>query len=103
MGNLAESQPEASATENESALKKLVSDVAAFTRLKESKTGLHRTVYSVELIDQSQKYDNEGSLIAHRSRLHPGTRYLARGLDSCYSTGTCERHQHKRYHYNYHE
>ncbi|GJT00561.1 protein TSS [Tanacetum coccineum] len=55
--NLAESQLEASATENESALKKLLSD-AAFTRLKESKTGLHRMVSLVELIDQSQKYYN---------------------------------------------
>ncbi|XP_022140904.1 probable phosphoinositide phosphatase SAC9 isoform X2 [Momordica charantia] len=27
------------------------------------------------------------SLIARRSRLHPGTRYLARGINSCYSTG----------------
>ncbi|GJS70696.1 reverse transcriptase domain-containing protein [Tanacetum coccineum] len=46
-----------SATENESALKKLLSD-AAFTRLKESETGLHRMVSLVELIDQSQKYYN---------------------------------------------
>ncbi|GKA08211.1 hypothetical protein Tco_0687542 [Tanacetum coccineum] len=41
--DLSESQLEASASENESALKKLVSD-AAFTRLKESETGLHRKV-----------------------------------------------------------
>ncbi|KAG9135943.1 hypothetical protein Leryth_025787 [Lithospermum erythrorhizon] len=27
------------------------------------------------------------ALIARRSRLHPGTRYLARGLNACYSTG----------------
>ncbi|KAL2506192.1 putative phosphoinositide phosphatase SAC9 [Abeliophyllum distichum] len=27
------------------------------------------------------------ALTARRSRLHPGTRYLARGLNSCYSTG----------------
>ncbi|KAK6914467.1 SAC domain [Dillenia turbinata] len=27
------------------------------------------------------------ALIARRSRLHPGTRYLARGLNSCYGTG----------------
>ncbi|XP_057415949.1 probable phosphoinositide phosphatase SAC9 [Lotus japonicus] len=27
------------------------------------------------------------ALIARRSRLHPGTRYLARGINSCYSTG----------------
>ncbi|CAH9117203.1 unnamed protein product [Cuscuta europaea] len=27
------------------------------------------------------------ALIARRSRLHPGTRYIARGLNSCYSTG----------------
>ena len=27
------------------------------------------------------------SLIARRSRLHPGTRYLARGLNSAFSTG----------------
>ncbi|XP_024928266.3 probable phosphoinositide phosphatase SAC9 isoform X2 [Ziziphus jujuba] len=27
------------------------------------------------------------ALIARRSRLHPGTRYLARGLNSCFSTG----------------
>ncbi|CAL1405473.1 unnamed protein product [Linum trigynum] len=27
------------------------------------------------------------SLTARRSRLHPGTRYLARGLNSCFSTG----------------
>lgn len=27
------------------------------------------------------------ALMARRSRLHPGTRYLARGLNSCYSTG----------------
>lgn len=28
------------------------------------------------------------ALTARRSRLHPGTRYLARGLNSCYSTGS---------------
>lgn len=27
------------------------------------------------------------ALIARRSRLHPGTRYLARGINSCHSTG----------------
>nr|XP_043609995.1 probable phosphoinositide phosphatase SAC9 [Erigeron canadensis] len=27
------------------------------------------------------------ALIARRSRLHPGTRYIARGMNSCYSTG----------------
>lgn len=27
------------------------------------------------------------ALTARRSRLHPGTRYLARGLNSCFSTG----------------
>ncbi|OIV93216.1 hypothetical protein TanjilG_27395 [Lupinus angustifolius] len=27
------------------------------------------------------------ALLARRSRLHPGTRYLARGLNSCFSTG----------------
>ncbi|KAI4368285.1 hypothetical protein MLD38_016860 [Melastoma candidum] len=27
------------------------------------------------------------ALIARRSKLHPGTRYLARGINSCYSTG----------------
>ncbi|KAL9254486.1 putative phosphoinositide phosphatase SAC9 [Drosera capensis] len=27
------------------------------------------------------------ALIARRSRLHPGTRYLARGMNSCFSTG----------------
>ncbi|TYJ44804.1 hypothetical protein E1A91_A02G009400v1 [Gossypium mustelinum] len=27
------------------------------------------------------------ALIARRSRLHPGTRYLARGINSCFSTG----------------
>lgn len=27
------------------------------------------------------------ALIARRSRLHPGTRYLARGINACYSTG----------------
>ncbi|XP_071721407.1 probable phosphoinositide phosphatase SAC9 isoform X2 [Rutidosis leptorrhynchoides] len=27
------------------------------------------------------------ALVARRSRLHPGTRYLARGLNACYSTG----------------
>ncbi|XP_027117809.1 probable phosphoinositide phosphatase SAC9 isoform X1 [Coffea arabica] len=27
------------------------------------------------------------ALLARRSRLHPGTRYLARGINSCYSTG----------------
>lgn len=27
------------------------------------------------------------ALTARRSRLHPGTRYLARGINSCYSTG----------------
>ncbi|KAD3069055.1 hypothetical protein R6Q59_016956 [Mikania micrantha] len=58
--DFAESQLEANATENEVALKKLLSD-AAFTRLKESDTGLHRKSLQ-ELIDQSQKYYNEVAL-----------------------------------------
>ncbi|MFS7932088.1 putative clustered mitochondria protein [Helianthus anomalus] len=58
--DFAESQLEANATENEAALKKLLSD-AAFTRLKESDTGLHRKSL-LELIDQSQKYYNEVAL-----------------------------------------
>ncbi|KAM2970145.1 hypothetical protein FF2_017151 [Malus domestica] len=33
------------------------------------------------------KVDGIVALIARRSRLHPGTRYLARGLNSCFSTG----------------
>lgn len=42
---------------------------------------------------ESQSFGSSGqvegmvALIARRSRLHPGTRYLARGLNSCYSTG----------------
>ncbi|KAJ0831155.1 putative tetratricopeptide-like helical domain superfamily, CLU central domain-containing protein [Helianthus annuus] len=65
--DFAESQLEANATENEAALKKLLSD-AAFTRLKESDTGLHRQGMLeiidslLELIDQSQKYYNEVAL-----------------------------------------
>ncbi|CAI9292085.1 unnamed protein product [Lactuca saligna] len=46
--------------ENEKALKKLLSD-AAFTRLKESETGLHCKSL-LELINQSQKYYNEVAL-----------------------------------------
>ncbi|MFS7906986.1 putative SAC domain-containing protein [Helianthus anomalus] len=35
----------------------------------------------------SGQQEGNVALIARRSRLHPGTRYLARGLNSCYSTG----------------
>nr|GEV48054.1 protein TSS [Tanacetum cinerariifolium] len=59
--DLAESQLEVSATENESALKTLLSDVA-FTQLEESETGLHHMMSLVELIDQSKKYYNEFAL-----------------------------------------
>ncbi|KAI3741379.1 hypothetical protein L1987_59051 [Smallanthus sonchifolius] len=58
--DIAESQLEVNATENEVALKKLLSG-AAFTRLKESDTGLHRKSL-LELIDLSQKYYNEVAL-----------------------------------------
>lgn len=33
------------------------------------------------------KQEGVVALVARRSRLHPGTRYLARGINSCYSTG----------------
>ncbi|KAA8520744.1 hypothetical protein F0562_014984 [Nyssa sinensis] len=55
-----ESQLETDANENELALRRLLSD-AAFTRLKESETGLHRKSLQ-ELIDLSQKYYNEVAL-----------------------------------------
>lgn len=58
--DFAESQLEASEIENELALRNLLSD-AAFTRLKESETGLHCKSL-LELIDQSQKYYNEVAL-----------------------------------------
>ncbi|XP_004287153.1 PREDICTED: uncharacterized protein LOC101296222 [Fragaria vesca subsp. vesca] len=52
--------------------------------------------HCVTLLQGFAEYRNFGSsgnlegvvaLIARRSRLHPGTRYLARGLNSCSSTG----------------
>ncbi|XP_047317459.1 probable phosphoinositide phosphatase SAC9 [Impatiens glandulifera] len=52
--------------------------------------------HCVILLQGFAEYRNFGSsgqqegilaLTARRSRLHPGTRYLARGLNSCYSTG----------------
>ncbi|XP_071696861.1 protein REDUCED CHLOROPLAST COVERAGE 1 [Rutidosis leptorrhynchoides] len=56
----AESQIAINVNDNEVALKNLLSD-AAFTRLKESDTGLHCKSL-VELIDQSHKYYNEVAL-----------------------------------------
>ncbi|KAK3001120.1 hypothetical protein RJ639_022477 [Escallonia herrerae] len=56
----AESQLEVNADENELALRRLLSD-AAFTRLKESETGLHCKSLQ-ELIESSQKYYNEVAL-----------------------------------------
>ncbi|XP_047334553.1 probable phosphoinositide phosphatase SAC9 isoform X2 [Impatiens glandulifera] len=35
----------------------------------------------------SGQQEGRVALTARRSRLHPGTRYLARGINSCYSTG----------------
>ncbi|KAL6982101.1 hypothetical protein U1Q18_023716 [Sarracenia purpurea var. burkii] len=55
-----QSQPETNANENELVLRRLLSD-AAFTRLKDSETGLHRKSVQ-ELIDLSQKYYNEVAL-----------------------------------------
>ncbi|KAI3711468.1 hypothetical protein L2E82_41577 [Cichorium intybus] len=55
-----ESQLQANSTENENALKNMLSD-AAFTRLKDSETGLHCKSL-MELIDQSQKYYNDVAL-----------------------------------------
>ncbi|KAI8023162.1 Protein TSS [Camellia lanceoleosa] len=55
-----QSQLETNANENELVLRKLLSD-AAFTRLKESETGLHCKSMQ-ELIDLSQKYYNEVAL-----------------------------------------
>ncbi|KAK9280399.1 hypothetical protein L1049_014088 [Liquidambar formosana] len=55
-----QSQLETKAEENELALKRLLSD-AAFTRLKESETGLHLKSLQ-ELTDLSQKYYNEVAL-----------------------------------------
>lgn len=57
---LAESQLETNANENELALRRLLTD-AAFTRLKESETGLHCKSLQ-ELIDLSQKYYDEAAL-----------------------------------------
>ncbi|OVA11326.1 Tetratricopeptide repeat-containing domain [Macleaya cordata] len=55
-----EFQGETKANDNELALKMLLSD-AAFTRLKESETGLHRKSLQ-ELIEMSQKYYNDVAL-----------------------------------------
>ncbi|GFY81519.1 tetratricopeptide repeat (TPR)-like superfamily protein [Actinidia rufa] len=55
-----QSQLETIANENELFLKRLLSD-AAFTRLKESETGLHRKSVQ-ELVDLSQKYYNDVAL-----------------------------------------
>ncbi|KAF8380048.1 hypothetical protein HHK36_027518 [Tetracentron sinense] len=55
-----ESQPENKSNENQLALKRMLSD-AAFTRLKESETGLHCKSLQ-ELIEMSQKYYNEVAL-----------------------------------------
>ncbi|XP_059651235.1 protein REDUCED CHLOROPLAST COVERAGE 1 [Cornus florida] len=55
-----EVQLESNGDENEVTLRRLLSD-AAFTRLKESETGLHRKSLQ-ELIDLSQKYYNEVAL-----------------------------------------
>ncbi|PSS03941.1 Protein TSS like [Actinidia chinensis var. chinensis] len=55
-----QSQLDTIANENELVLKRLLSD-AAFTRLKESETGLHRKSVQ-ELVDLSQKYYNEVAL-----------------------------------------
>ncbi|CAK9165776.1 unnamed protein product [Ilex paraguariensis] len=56
----AKSQPETKANENELPLRRLLSD-GAFTRLKESETGLHCKSLQ-ELIDLSQKYYGEVAL-----------------------------------------
>lgn len=56
----AESQLEANATDSENSLRRLLSD-AAFTRLQESETGLHRKSLQ-ELVDLSHKYYNEVAL-----------------------------------------
>ncbi|XP_042505811.1 protein TSS-like [Macadamia integrifolia] len=56
----AESLVESKANENELALKRILSD-SAFTRLKESATGLHRKSLQ-ELIEMSQKYYDEVAL-----------------------------------------
>ncbi|KAL9176377.1 hypothetical protein ABFS82_02G174900 [Erythranthe guttata] len=58
--NVSESQLDTGASEDELMLKKLLSD-AAFTRLKESETGLH-TKSLQELIELSQKYYDEVAL-----------------------------------------
>ncbi|PIN12375.1 hypothetical protein CDL12_15001 [Handroanthus impetiginosus] len=58
--NVAESQLDTGASENELMLKALLSD-AAFTRLKESETGLHAKSLH-ELTELSQKYYNEVAL-----------------------------------------
>ncbi|KAI3967046.1 hypothetical protein MKX01_026485 [Papaver californicum] len=55
-----ESRGEIKASENELALKSVLSD-AAFTRLKDSETGLHRKSLQ-ELIEMSQKYYNDVAL-----------------------------------------
>jgi protein TIF31 len=55
-----QAQLETAANENELVLKSLLSD-AAFTRLKESETGLHRKSVQ-ELIDLSQRYYNDVAL-----------------------------------------
>ncbi|KAH7864040.1 hypothetical protein Vadar_024934 [Vaccinium darrowii] len=55
-----QAQLETTANENELVLKSLLSD-AAFTRLKESETGLHRKSVQ-ELIDLSQRYYNDVAL-----------------------------------------
>ncbi|KAJ8444710.1 hypothetical protein Cgig2_030384 [Carnegiea gigantea] len=56
----AETQPGTSPSDNELALKSILSD-AAFTRLKDSDTGLHQKSLQ-ELIDLSQKYYDEVAL-----------------------------------------
>ncbi|KAK9145472.1 hypothetical protein Sjap_005375 [Stephania japonica] len=58
--SLADSQVETRADENELAMKRILSD-SAFTRLKESDTGLHRKSLQ-ELIEMSQKYYDEVAL-----------------------------------------
>ncbi|XP_024985073.1 probable phosphoinositide phosphatase SAC9 isoform X1 [Cynara cardunculus var. scolymus] len=53
----------------------------------------HHCVILLQGFAESRNFGSLGqqegivALIARRSRLHPGTRYLARGINSCYSTG----------------
>lgn len=50
----------------------------------------HHCVVLLQGFAECRTFGHQGvvALIARRSRLHPGTRYLARGINSCYSTGT---------------